>query len=110
MAEEIFTPVPEAENIEVQSDMLKGAGATLLTIGAATFANYGISFVLDYADRRVDDPAVIVPLIGSAMIMAVGKRMMDFAESRIRRQEPREVVAPAVNEIFPGNTGPSNPQ
>ncbi len=67
---------------EPSSDMVKGAGATLLTVGAAAFVNYGISFVLDYADRRIDDPGVSLPLLGSVMIMAVGKRLMDFAEQR----------------------------
>jgi len=82
MAQEIPVPVPENQVKELSSDMVKGAGATLLTVGAAAFVNYGISFVLDYVDRRVDEPAVIVPLVASAMIMAAGKRMMDFAEQR----------------------------
>ena len=75
-------PVPEEQTQEISSDMVKGAGATILTIGAAAFVNYGISFVLDYADRRIDDPAVAVPLLGSMMLMAAGKRMMDFVDQR----------------------------
>lgn len=67
---------------EPSPDMVRGAGATLLTVGAAAFVNYGISFVLDYADRRIDDPGVSLPLLGSVMIMAAGKRLMDFAEHR----------------------------
>ena len=80
MTQEI--PIPEEQTQELSSDMVKGAGATVLTIGAAAFVNYGISFVLDYADRRIDDPAVAVPLLGSIMLMAAGKRMMDFVDQR----------------------------
>lgn len=80
MTQEAPVPIPEDQVQEYSSHRVKGIGATVLTIGAATFANYGISFVLDYADRRVDDPAVAVPLLGSMMLMAVGKRMMDFAD------------------------------
>ncbi len=82
MAREIPVATPENQVPELSSDMVKGAGATLLTVGAAAFVNYGISFVLDYADRRIDDPGVAIPLLGSAMIMAAGKRLMDFAEQR----------------------------
>ena len=82
MTHEASAQVPEAQAQELSSDMVKGAGATVLTIGAAAFVNYGISFVLDYADRRVDDPLVAVPVLGSMILMAVGKRMMDFTGQR----------------------------
>lgn len=82
MTQEVPVSISEGQVEDLSVDRVKGIGATVLTIGAATFANYGISFVLDYADRRVDDPAVVVPLLGSLMLMVVGKRMMDFADRR----------------------------